>query len=222
MKKSFDIHLASDVISPNLESRLIGLGFRKDAFIGGTTGVVHPCHYSYRPLSQLLFVQTWEKAICILSAASSDDFHGYAEAEITPLHFNIPLKFKPYDSSVAFPLGRLEHEACPLDKHKDLDIHLTANLSSINPDLKRLLEEDISFNYVDIRKPSGTMVRVYTFQPLGVKGITKLYKLLVTYLQKAGGLEGKIKLEATYAFARFPSSAPVPPVITKLASVLSF
>jgi hypothetical protein len=60
------------------------------------------------------------------------------------------------------------------------------------------------------------VVRVYTFQPLGLREVPKLYRLLVDYLQKSGGLEGKIKLEATYAFARFPKNAPVPPVITKL------
>ena len=45
-QRTFDIHLASDVMSRSLEKRLEELGFVKDAFIGGTTGVIHPQHLS--------------------------------------------------------------------------------------------------------------------------------------------------------------------------------
>jgi hypothetical protein len=219
MSTKFDLHLASDVMSPELQQRLKELGFVKDDFIGGTTGVVHPCHYSKRPVSRELFACSWEEAIGVLSIVSEAEFHGYAEAEVTSDGFDIPLLWKPFDPSIPFPFGRLEYEECPLGKYKDFDIHLTVDLSSLHPEMKRILENKIAFHYVDIRKSSNKVVRVYTFQPLGVEKTSDLYNALVTYLQQAGGLEGEIKLEATYAFARFPEAAPVPPVVTKMPTL---
>lgn len=216
MNRLYDIHLASDVVSSRLEECLKNLGFKSDEFIGGTTGVVHPYHFSFRPASQEAFVHSWKESLSILSDVSRSDFFGYAEAEVTPSRFRTEFRFKPFDSMVPFPFSRFEHVPCPPDKHKDLDVHLTANLSSIDPRLKYILEEEINFNYVDIRKPSGNIVRVYTFQPCGIRTIIGLYKHLVTYLLEAGGLEGKVKLEATHGFARFPHYAPVPPIVTTL------
>lgn len=114
------------------------------------------------------------------------------------------------------PFGRLEHEECPSGRYKHGDVHITAELSCIDPTLRKFLEEDIAFHYVDIRKPAGNVVRVYTFQPFGLSNISHLYKALLSYFQEAGGLEGKLKLETTYAFARFPQYAPVPPVLMKM------
>ena len=216
MNRTYDIHLASDVISPWLEESLTHLGFRRDAFLGGTTGVVHPCPYSLPPHSPQAFIHLWKESLSILSRASKTDFFGYAEAEITPARFRTELGFKSFDSGVPFPFSKLEHLPCPLDKHKNLDVHLTADFSSIDSRLRHILEEVINFNYVDIRKPAGKVVRVYTFQPCGIRTIVGLYNSLTTYLLKAGGLEGKIKLEATYGFLRFPHYAAVPPVVLTL------
>jgi len=215
-----DVHLASDVMSPRLEQRLYNLDFVKDAFIGGTPGVVHPCHYSKRPASHDLLVETWKETSSILSTTSASEFYGYAEAEVTQRRFQTPLTWKPFDSSVRFPFGRLDHQECPPNKHKHFDIHVTANLSSLSPDLKQLLEKEIAFNYVDIRKASDQVVRVYTFQPLGLKETPELYQLLVAYFQKAGGIQGKTKLEATFAYRRFPRTAPVPPIVTRMPTIL--
>jgi hypothetical protein len=221
MDKTFDLHLASDVMSVGLEERLRELGFIKDAFIGGTTGVVHPCHYSNRPASHTQFIENWKTVINVLSNVSANEFYGYAEAEVTLAKYRVPLDWKPFVPSIPFPFGQLQHEECPPSKYKHFDIHITVDLASIDHNLKRLLEERIAFNYVDIRKPSGSRVRVYTFQPLGIKETPVLFNLLVKYFQKAGGLEGKIKLEATHAFARFPSTAPVPPIITRMPPIRS-
>ena len=220
MGTSLDIHLASDVMSSALERQLGELGFTKDDFIGGTTGVVHPCHYSYHPASRDQFVRSWKNAINLLSTVSEKEFYGYAEAEVTPAKFCRPLPWRPFDASVPFPFERLEYEVCPVGKHKDFDIHLTVDLQSVDPGLKHILEGDVAFHYVDIRKPSGKVVRVYTFQPLGLKRSPHLYNVLLAYLIEAGGLEGKIKLETTFAYARFPSTALVPPVVMKMPLAL--
>lgn len=212
----FDIHLASDVMCDRLAQRLSKIGFTRDAFIGGTTGVVHPCHYSIRPASREMLDRNWIVVTNLLSEVSTADFYGYAEAEITPYKYRALLPWKPFNASADFPFVRLEHEECPLERWKQFDIHITADLSSIDCGLKRLLEDEVGFHYVDIQKPAGNVVRVYTFQPLGLTKTLHLYKALLTYFQESGGLEGKIKLETTYAFARFPRNAPVPPVLMKM------
>lgn len=206
-------------MSDRLAKQLAEVGFTRDEFIGGTTGVVHPCHYSNHPTSDDELESKWQNSLLVLSHASSDEFHGYAEAEVTPPHYRLPLPWKPFDPSVPFPFGRLEYEECPPDKHKDFDIHVTADLANIDPRLARLLEDEINFNYVDIRKPSGNVVRVYTFQPLGVKVSPNVFDLLATYFKKAGGLDGKIKLEACRAYQRFPATVAVCPIITRLPAL---
>ncbi len=212
----YDIHLASDVMSVRLESQLLELGFVRDAFIGGTTGVVHPCHYSNHPGTQAESAFRWQRALEILRDVTGSEFHGYAEAEVTPPRFRVVLPWQDFDASVPFPLTRLSYEECPLGRHKDFDIHVTADLATIDSRLKQLLEDRINFNYVDIRKPSGKVVRVYTFQPLGTKVSTSVFDVLLAYFQTAGGLEGKIKLEVCTHFARFPEHAVVCPVVTQL------
>lgn len=222
MTAMFDIHLASDVMSSALQRRLDELGFVKDNFIGGTTGVVHPCHYSKRPASREAFAQSWDEAISLLSTVSETDFYGYTEAEITSGGFDTQLPWKPFVPSIPLPFRHLEYEECPPGKYKDFDIHLTVNLSLLHPEMKKILEDEIIFHYVDIKKVSNKVVRVYTFQPLGIEKAPDLYNALVTYLQQAGGLEGELKLEATYAVARFPSTAAVPPIVTKLPALTKY
>ena len=215
-QKTFDIHLASDVLSSGLEAHLIALGFTRDAFIGGTTGVVHPQHFSKRPGSMTQLRATWQQTLEVLSKSSRDDFCGYAEAEITPPRFRSNFAWKPFDRSVPLPLESFQYEECPMGRYKDVDIHLTAERESLDPNLRNVLEHELNFHFVDIRRPSGAVVRVYTVQPLGVKHVNRLYTTITDYIHVAGGLKGKIKLEATHRFARFPSDAPVCPVITKI------
>jgi hypothetical protein len=212
----FDVHLASDILSPELRYQLLQLGFTKDEFIGGTTGVVHPCHYSSHPTSRDACTALWARTVKRLSQAPPASFYGYAEAEVTPPQYRSHLEWKPFDPGVPFPFGRFEHEAAAPGQHKDFDIHVSVDLSRLDPRLQRLLEEEVGFYYVDIRKQPGKVVRVYTVQPCGIKRFPEFYMPLLAYFLQAGGCQGKIKLEATYAFARFPETARVPPIITRI------
>jgi hypothetical protein len=212
----FDIHLASDTMSFALEEKLTRLGFARDGFSGGTEGVIRPNHFSRHPPTRDLFVDLWGQVVSILRATPETEFRGYAEAEVVSPQHITPIPWRPFDPSVPFPFGRLEHEVCPLDKHKDFDLHVTVNLSTLDPELKRLLEQDIKFYYIDVLKDTGRLLRVYTCQTVGLKDAPKLYELVVNYFERAGGFEGQIKLEATYAYARFPESSPVPPIISSM------
>jgi len=213
----FDIHLASDVLSCDLNKELLEVGFKNDNFIGGVRGIAKKYHLSKHLSTRTLFIQSWHQTIDLLSATSRRDFYGYAEAEVIPPQRVHRLDWKAYDPSVPFPFGALDQSLCPVGRHKDFDFHLTVNLQSVDPRLRRLLEDEVNFYYVDISKPSGGTVRVYTFQPMGLKeSPVPYFRLLVEYLHRAGGFEGKVQLETTYAYQRFPETAPVPPVVTKL------
>jgi hypothetical protein len=129
------------------------------------------------------------------------------------------LPWKPFDPAVRFPFGRLAHEDCPVGRCKDFDVHVSTNLDVLDVWLQVLLEQEIGFYFADVRKPAGNVVRVYTFQPLGVPKGAGLYHLLLAYFRDAGGLSGEIKLEVTLDYARFPASVRVPPVIMRLPSM---
>jgi hypothetical protein len=215
-----DVHLASDVISPRLDELFRGLGFRRDNFIGGTTGVVHPCHYSNHPDSREACRLLWDHVTAILRSASADEFFGYAEAEVTPGRFNIEIPWQPFNRAVEFPTGRLVHTTCPIDRNKDFDIHISVDLDTVDERLSELLTEQIGFYYVDIRKPGDRVVRVFTVQPVGLPQAPRLFHAWAEFLRHAGGARGKIKLEVTAAYARFPAHAPVPPALMAMPSEL--
>lgn len=221
MSTVFDIHLASDVMSPALEERLESMGFIREGFIGGIEGVVRRHHFSRRPKTRDLFVESWKQLSALLTSTSEKEFYGYAEAEVISPQNNYTITLKPFDPSVPFPFSRLRHEECPFSRCKTFDLHVTADLSTLNPDLRRLLEDEINFYYVDVRKKSGKCVRVYTFQPMATQESPNLYfKLLCDYFNKAGGMEGAVKLEATYAYTRFPETSPVPPIVRVLPPIV--
>jgi hypothetical protein len=192
------------------------LGFARDGFVGGIEGVIRQNHFSKHPLTRELLVESWNQVTALLSTTPESEFHGYAEAEVVSSQHTAPIEWRAFDSSVPFPFGPLEQDVCPLDTHKDFDLHITVDLSTLDPNLKRLLEEGIKFYYVDVHKASGKLLRVYTCQTLDVKDAPRLYDLVVDYFGKAGGFEGQIKLEATYAYTRFPETSPVPPVIRRM------
>jgi len=203
-------------MSPDLEGRLKQLGFARDGFMGGTEGVIRQNHFSRHPSTRDLFVESWNQVSSLLAALPESEFHGYAEAEIVSSQHTTRIQWKPFDPSVPFPFGRLEQHACPADKHKDFDLHVSVDLSTLSPDLKHLLEEEIGFYYIDVLKNGGRLLRVYTCQTVGLKDAAKLYDLAVNYFENAGGFEGQVKLEVTYAYTRFPKSSPVPPVISTM------
>ncbi len=218
---SFDIHVACDDISLALASELMQRGFTCDSFIGGTGGVIKKSHFSYHPSGREELAESWRALGDLLAQTSRKEFYGYAEAEVVGPHHCTHFTQKPFDPRPRFPFARLDHEECPLGRHKDFDFHISADLSSIDLQLRQLLETKINFYHVDIRKPSGRVVRVYTFQPMGVQESVPLYyKLLLSYFEAAGGFAGKVQLESTYGFERFPSTASVPPIVTSMPRLL--
>ena len=218
--QKFDIHIASDVITPALEQHLVQLAYQRDGFAGVTAGIARPHHFSFHPQSRAEFDTKWKETEAFLAATKPEEFFGFLEGETTNPNQEVKLPYKPFDPKVPFPFGKLQNEECPPDKYKDFDIHVSCNPSTIDPRLRKLLEEDIGFYYADIQKSPERVVRVYTFQPVGLPKMMEIFQTLADYFQKAGGLDGKIKLEVTLNYARFPQSVRVPPIITKLAAAV--
>lgn len=216
-----DIHLATDALSPELERILSGMGFRTDRFVGGTTGVLHRHHFSKHPKNVEELKTLWQDTLAQLQGRPREHFCGYAEAEVVAPQFNQRIESRKFVPSVPLPFERLRHERCPMGKYKECDFHVSANLATLDPRLEDILHRQLGFYYVDIAKQSGLTYRVFTFQPLGIQeSLLPHYRALVDYLRETGGMEGKVKLETTYAYQRFPEDAEVPPVITSLPHLL--
>jgi hypothetical protein len=215
----FDIHLATDVLSSRFASRFEALGFVHDRFVGGTSGVVHNHHLSFRPASNTALRTGWERISSILAEAKTDDFYGYAEAEVIPPQYVSPIPFHPFDPGVPLPFTRIEQEICPLGKQKTFDFHVTARIDTLDERLNQALTENLGMYHVDVEKTAGR-VRVFTFQPMDVKeSMRPYYEALRDYLVRAGGMDGKVKLETTFDYLRCPIDAAVPPVNTKMPTL---
>src|SRR5205823_13436583 len=129
--------------------------------VGGIERVIRQNHFSKHLETRDLFVKSWSDLISLLATAPEDEFHGYAEAEVISAQHRMPIKCQPFNASIPFPFGPFEQELCPPDKHKDFDLHITVDLKTADPDLKRLLENEIRFYYVDVLKHDEKLVRVY-------------------------------------------------------------
>ncbi len=209
----YDIHVASDVMPAELEADLNQLGFGREAFLRGTPGIARPHHFSVRTRERTVFAVAWDRLRERLArAVERNEFFGYAEAEVTSAGFVCRLPNAPFTPGVPFPFDRFAHEPCTGEQAKEADIHYSAVLGTMDPRLEEVLET-AGFYHVDVRKSPERVVRVYTFQTIGVRDVAQLYRALRDYLVATGGAEGKLKLEATIGFARYPNWVTVPPVI---------
>jgi hypothetical protein len=211
------MHLASNVLSERIREALDQLGFRHDKFVAGTAGVLHPHHLSKHPNSREEQKTLWDQTTALLGTAGPEEFFGYVEAEVVSPDYYREFAFHPFEESVPVPIGPVHNEECPLDAHKDFDFHISADIESLDRRLEEVLGGELYFYHVDILKVSGKKVRVFTFQPMGTgQSPTPCFEALGDYLAGAGGFAGKLKMEATFAYARFPLTAPVPPVVRQM------
>lgn len=159
------------------------------------------------------------RVTAILAEAQDGDFYGYAEAEVIPPQYVSPIPPRPFDPRVPLPFSRIEQEICPLGKRKTFDFHVTARVDTLDARLDHALTENLGLYHVDVEKAVG-QVRVFTFQPMDVReSMRRYYEALRDYLLRAGGMDGKIKLETTYDYLRCPADAAVPPVNTKMPTL---
>ncbi len=158
----------------------------------------------------------WQQSILLLAGSGPDEFHGYAEGEITADKHRVQVAWQPFSDKIIFPYSRFAYEECPLGHNKKFDIHLTADLKTMDERFRHLMEEACNFHFVDIDKPNGTKVRVYTIQPFGDRISAKIWKPLLSFFKQVGGFEGKLKLEVCRYFERFPRTAACCPVVTQV------
>src|SRR5580704_1983678 len=140
---TFDIHLASDRLSPKMDEILRKRNYRKDQFIGGSAGVVHKYHLSLHPETRELFQKEWDDVCRILASAQPEDFYGYAEAEIVGDAYVHSFERKPFDATTPLPFQKLHNETCPVGQYKAVDFHMSAELRFLEPGLQEVLEHRI-------------------------------------------------------------------------------
>ena len=220
MVTNYHIHLATDRLTDGIKKSILDLGYRKDGFIGGTKGIVRPYHFSIFFSNKEKFQLAWNSIVNRLHQCSNEEFSGYAEAEIIEDSLVQVITMKDFDESISIPFINLKHEQCPIDEHKMLDLHITVNLSTIDPRLKTIFENRIKFYYIDVKKNTGKVDRVYTCQILQSKGAKSFFLAIKEYLILTGGFEGKVKLELTHGYARFPADVTVPPILVSVPQVV--
>lgn len=218
---SFDLHLATDTLPSDAEDALRELGFVRDAFRGGTAGVVRPFHFSVRPRPQSReeVHMRWERVTQALGSGLGRLLSGYMEAEETQGHYRTRFEWRPFNPSVGVPLKRLHHQTCLPPDHKAFDFHLSVSLKSLDTRLQAIFEDWIQFYYIDVGRNDDERRRVYTFQTVGPVDVASAFAQLHRYCARVGGFEGHLKLERTVAYARFPFDASVPPVVADIAFV---
>lgn len=215
----FDIHIAADAINRDVHDLLAKQGFLRQEFLLGDASVVRPYHFVKHPGSIQALRQSWRDLLTEISDQPEGAFQGFIESEVTPTHYRAVFGRKPFDESVRFPFKKFERLDCPIDARKAFDVHVLAAISTLDARLGALLER-AGFYVVDIVKDSAIW-RCYTVQPLDLKYAPVIFGGLKDYFDRAGGFEGKLKIEVAVEVARIPVTFPVPPVTRTVATVES-
>ncbi len=211
----FEIHVVGESMSTAVEVALSAQGYRRDDFRPGDPSIVRPHHLVCGASSRDDLQLKWEKLAALLSASCPHDFRGFAEAEATAREHRAYFAYQPFAPDVEFPLHPLHPEPCPPGAHKAFDVHVVADLDTLDQEFDRVLT-GAGFYVVDIRTRRGEMHRCYTVQPMDAGEANRLFEALRVYFTRCGGFRGKMKVERAHAFARFPADADVPPIIRNL------
>ncbi len=231
MKKSnieqpeFELHVAAEAgqFSGAFRDSLIVLEFRDDGLVG--QGVVYPpgtdlalktcpltgLHMTWDSFDRDEYVakrdsfdETW--------AEFADEVVGYAHGEVIQPEWDLEVTPKPFDSSIEWPLRRFIPDLTT--ERKKWDIHISADREELAGELTEILLDEAGMYYIDIRKRTGRMRRVFTIQ--GINDLSEglgAFEAMYEYLVAAGGMGGSIKLEQTTFWRLAGNPGIVPPVV---------
>lgn len=224
----YEIHFAAQAqgISPELKRKIYLLGFRDDGLVG-QGAIFNPktnLHYLSCPLIDLHV--TWDcydKSSYLQKKAEFQnllEYHGkdcigYSHAEIIKPEWDIDLEHKPFSSAILFPIEYFD--PVPSTVPKKWDIHISAFVNSLDSELENVLFSKAGMYFIDVKKASGQVVRVFTIQ--GTNKIQEGYQLferIVKYLENAGGMKGSVKFEQTIFWGVYGNPQIVPPVIDNI------
>lgn len=226
----FELHIAAEMgqFSRELADGLKALGFRDDGLVGH--GVVFNeelgRELSSCPLTGLHM--TWDsfdrnafmeqrKALDTLLGRCGDCV-GYAHGEVIRPEWDIYIDHRTFDSKVPCPVkpfhARLSHEP------KRWDLHISIPLDQLDPGLQLVLFAELGMYYIDLRKRTGRVHRVFTIQGCNpAKEGLEVYEALCRWLQNAGGMAGSIKFEETCYWFNLGQPKIIPPVVAATSLV---
>lgn len=221
----YEIHFAAELghVPAELTQQMYGMGFRDDQMMGH--GVVFSpadpigkmscpltgLHISWDTFNREQYVEQRDACERLFTQFEASCV-GYAHGEVIKPEWDLAVSEKPFDSLVELPI--LPFVSGMSRTPKKWDIHISAQLDSLDPRLQQKLCDYLRMYYIDLRKRSGAVNRVFTIQGTNsVLAGVSLFQILSEYLQRAGGMKGSVKFEQTSYWLVLGTPSIVPPVI---------
>lgn len=231
LSREFEIHFAAEAgsVSSYFMAKLSKAGFRDDALV--EAGVRFPpicvpavsscpligAHVTWDTFDRREYLTKLAKFREIMSQPEASACIGYAHAEVTRSDEDVYFYRCEFDHAARFPVAPLYAVVKP--RPKTWDIHVSARLATLHPDLEEVLRHGGLYS-IDLRKGSRGVFRVFTTQGVWSPAEGRqLFASIVDYLQKAGGFEGTAKFEQTVFFETYGQTALVPPTIDRVQYV---
>lgn len=222
----YEIHFAAQAPIPlGLAEDLRRMEFREDGLIG--QGVVFSpgdpngkvscpltaLHVSWDTLDRDLYLRQRDEFAETLAKYDGSCI-GYVHGEVIKPEWDLSCEYKPFDDTVSKPAAPFSSEQ--RTEPKKWDIHISAVLDHLDHDLQSVLFDQLRMYYIDIRKPTGLVKRVFTIQgSSSIESGKRLFSALVDYVARAGGMAGSIKFEQTCHWATYGHPKIVPPLISR-------
>ena len=204
----YDVHLSAEIISQNSIKKIENLGFSRDTFTNNTRCEATAYHGTYRGEIALPSNDVWAKALSILLGDKA--FRGGLEEEVTFSEYRRFFTGGKELSEVP-AIKPFSFSSCPPNIHKTCDIHLNVDWSQTDENAKNVIEQlkMISFD----RPNNDGFNRIYTLTFRSLKmGIDAFY-YLETVCNSLPCFFGKLKLEHTTRYVRYPDNAINLPII---------
>lgn len=227
----FEIHFAAETggIPLSLPKRLEALDFRDDHMVG--EGVVFSpndpigkiscpltgLHMTWDTFDRKAFVDR-RQAFDALLDEFQQDTTGYAHCEVIKPEWDFEIPGKKFDPTIPFPLHPFE--SAYSTRPKQWDIHISADRLQLDAQLEERLFNHARMYFIDLKKRSGKVHRVFTIQGSNptLDGL-RVFGLLTDYLLTAGGMAGSIKFEDTCYWREVGKTGLVPPTIEHYSQV---
>jgi hypothetical protein len=204
--KNFDLHVVADEMPRELETTLLGLGYKPKVVIGGDPRVRMQHLFSFKVEGREVADDLFRHSVAAIERHPS--FVGYIEEEVVAHDVSIVSSPSVGDMDPFPEIFRVDN--CPIGIYKKCDIHVAIpdSLESVTHKLR-----DAGFYYLNLFKPEIGFVNVTTIQTEDVLTGKRIWDLLMHYLPRVGGFNGFAKFEVTAAIKNF--GFRLPPIVLK-------
>lgn len=206
--REYDVHLAASSISPVTVRSLHEVGFKRDAFANNTRCQASAFHGTYRGNRALPDDGMWNETCRLL--LSDPTFAGSLEEEYVEDRF-----VQYFDGAFGGKtptLKRIGITQIAPKEHKACDIHIGINLDKSSTNAVQSVE-NLNVAYFERQADDG-LRRIYSITCEAKEDGIILFERLATLLAHIPNLHGRIKLEFTSRWLRYPDDAVALPITT--------